>query len=162
MTIWVAALLALAAPEAPPPAPPANDAASGALPAEDLRMMAPAIGPLTATQPIGGDAKADKVLLLGRQNGTPVVTAMMAVPPGDAAPAPVKGTLALVRSRERTKKGEAGPLPADRDFVTAHRLPLYLVLVGKGSTQIWELAWYEGRVRHRPVDNEGAAGPWLD
>ncbi len=162
----IAALLfaaALAADPASAPAP-TSVAAAATIADTDLREFVAIAGRKVAGRPVSGPiASADKVLLIARDDkGFPVVAVSAGFPARQALPAPPPNILAVVRLRQRYETPVPGPSASDLAFVSAHRLPLFVIGEWARPAPMWEVAWVDDAVRFRTIGEVGEIGPWQD
>jgi len=162
----IAALLFIAALAADPIAPPARIAIAAVAPVadSDLREYIAIAGRKVAGRPVNGPiASADKVLLIARDDkGFPVIAVSTGFPARQSLPAPPPSTLAVVRLRQLYETPVPGPSANDLAFVSANRLPLFVIGEWARPAPMWEVAWVDDAVRFRTIGEVGEIGPWQD
>lgn len=162
----IPALLFVAALAADPVAAPAPTATAAVAPIADtdLREFVAIAGRKVAGRPVNGPiASADKVLLIARDDkGFPVVAVSIGFPARQSLPAPPPSTLAVVRLRQRYDTPVPGPSASDLAFVTANRMPLFVIGEWARPAPMWEVAWVDDAVRFRTIGEVGEIGPWQD
>jgi len=125
----------------------------------DLLRTIRAFGDGTAGQSTGGGAAADKVVVLGRQSGQIIVTAIGASLP-DQWPEAAPGTFAILRTRASTPANNSAPAPADIAYVRRTGLRVFIVGEWARPPVIWEVARQGSQIRVRAIDAEARPGPW--
>lgn len=169
----VSLLVSLAGPLAPAPSPDPTIAlpqvevpapSLGTIADADIREYAALAGRKIAGQPVGGPyATADKLLLLARdKNGYPVIATSIGMPTRQSLPPPPRGTLAIIRLRQKSETIVPGPSADDLAFVAANKLPLFIVGEWARPAPMWEIAWLDDAVRFRTIGEVGEIGPWQD
>lgn len=162
----IAALLFIAALAADPITPPARNAIAAVAPVadSDLREYIAIAGRKVAGRPVNGPiASADKVLLIARDDkGFPVIAVSTGFPARQSLPVPPPSTLAVVRLRQRYETSVPGPSANDLAFVSANRLPLFVIGEWARPAPMWEVAWVDDAVRFRTIGEVGEIGPWQD
>ena len=162
----IAALLFAAALAADPGAAPAAAPTSATAPIADtdVREFVAIAARKVAGRPVGGPiASADKVLLIARDDkGFPTIAISTGFPARQALPAPPPNILAIVRLRQRYETPVPGPSASDLAFVTAHRIPLFVIGEWARPAPMWEVAWVDDAVRFRTIGDVGEIGPWQD
>ncbi len=162
----IAALVLFAALAADPVAAPVAPATAVAAPIADtdVREFVAIAGRKVAGRPVSGPiASADKVLLIARDDkGFPVIAVSTGFPARQSLPAPPPSTLAVVRLRQRYETPVPGPSANDLAFVSANRLPLFVIGEWARPAPMWEVAWVDGAVRYRAIGDVGEIGPWQD
>lgn len=162
----IAALLFVASLTVDPVAAPAPPAAAAVAPIADtdLREFVAIAGRKVAGRPVNGPiASADKVLLIARDDkGFPVVAVSAGFPARQSLPAPPPSTLAVVRLRQRYETPVPGPSASDLAFVSANRMPLFVIGEWARPAPMWEVAWVDDAVRFRTIGEVGEIGPWQD
>ena len=136
----------------------------GSIADADIREFAALAGRKIAGQPVGGPyATADKLLLLTRdKNGYPTIGTSIGMPTRQSLPPPPRGTLAIVRLRQKSETIVPGPSADDLAFVAANKFPLFVVGEWARPAPMWEIAWLDGAVRFRTIGEVGEIGPWQD
>jgi len=162
----IASLLIIAALAAEPVTARPVPATSVMAPIADteLREFVAIAGRKVAGRPVGGPiASADKVLLIARDDkGFPVIATSIGFPSRQTLPTPPKGTLAVVRLRQRYETPVPGPSANDLAFVAASRMPLFVIGEWARPAPMWEVAWVDDAVRFRTIGDVGEIGPWQD
>jgi len=160
---WLLFAAALATDPAPAPAPPTT-AALAPIADTDVREFVAIAARKVAGRPVGGPiASADKVLLIARDDkGFPVIAISTGFPARQSLPAPPPNIVAVVRLRQRYDTPVPGPSASDLAFVTAHRVPLFVIGEWLRPAPMWEVAWVDDAVRFRSIGDVGEIGPWQD
>jgi hypothetical protein len=162
----IAALLFVVALAADPVAASTPTATAAVAPVADIdvREFVAIAGRKVAGRPVGGPiASADKVLLIARDDkGFPVIAVSTGFPTRQSLPAPPPSTLAVVRLRQRYETPVPGPSASDLAFVSANRMPLFVIGEWARPAPMWEVAWIDDAVRYRTIGDVGEIGPWQD
>jgi hypothetical protein len=150
----MACLVAIAASAAPALAAPPS--AEEAIAAQVRGFADP-----TADLKLPGHEQDDKVLFLGRNDkGEAMVVGLGLLPAGQTPDELAPGTLALLRTRRSSPRGNTVPDPVDVALAAKTGVPLFVVGLWHKPSVIWEILPGANGAQIRTIDAKGVAGSW--
>jgi hypothetical protein len=127
----------------------------------DLLKAIRAFAEITSGELVGDGKAADKLVFFARTGQGQLRTiGIQALAPGGDWVEPMKGAIAIMRTRASTSNGNSAPEPADLDYVRRSGIPVFIVGEWSAPPPIWQIVREGRRVRWREIDGQGRPGPW--